>query len=325
VKFGVEFVPYRTLDALVALAKQVEGAGFDYVWVCDHYHNRYVHSVLARLALETKRVKLGPGVTNPFMVHPAVTAAAIATLDELSGGRAVLGISAGDPLFLSTVGVELRRPLTVVREAVHVVRKLLAGERVNFTGEAFSCRGARLRFKPVSQVPIYVGGRGARMLELAGSIADGVLINASHHDDLRECVEYVRRGAESAGRKPEELDMVAYMATSIHNDITKARAAAKTVVAFVASSAPPSALERHGIATADVERIREKLRVGKIKDAAGAVTGRMIDAFSICGKPAELARHVGGLNKIGITQTVIGSPIGPEPVNAIASIKKALL
>jgi len=325
VKFGVEFVPYRTLDALIALSKQVDEAGFDYVWICDHYHNRYVHSVLARLALVTKRVKLGPGVTNPFMVHPAVSAAAIATLDELSGGRAVLGISAGDPIFLSTVGVKLRHPLTAVREAVHIVRELLAGKRVNFAGEAFACRGARLRFKPVSKVPIYVGGRGTRMLELAGSIADGVLINASHHDDLRECVEYVRRGARSVGRKPKELDMVAYMATSIHDDVAKARAAAKTVVAFVASSAPPSALEKHGIAAADVERIREKLRVGKIQDAAAAVTGRMIDAFSICGKPAELARHVEGLSKIGITQTVIGSPIGPDPAKAIASIRKALL
>ncbi len=324
-KFGVEFVPYRTLDALIALSKQVDEAGFDYVWICDHYHNRYVHSVLARLALVTKMVKLGPGVTNPFMVHPAVSAAAIATLDELSGGRAVLGISAGDPIFLSTVGVELRHPLTAVREAVHIVRELLAGKRVNFAGEAFACRGARLRFKPVSKVPIYVGGRGTRMLELAGSIADGVLINASHHDDLRECVEYVRRGSESVSRKPKELDMVAYMATSIHDEVEKARAAAKTVVAFVASSAPPSALEKHGIAAADVERIREKLRVGKIQDAAAAVTGRMIDAFSICGKPAELARHVEGLSKIGITQTVIGSPIGPEPANAIASIRKALL
>jgi len=324
-KFGVEFVPYRTLDALVALAKQVDGAGFDNIWVCDHYHNRYVHSVLTRLALATKKVKLGPGVTNPFVVHPAVTAAAIATLDELSGGRAVLGISAGDPLFLATVGVELRHPLTAVREAVHVVRELLTGKRVNFAGEAFSCRGARLRFKPVSKVPIYVGGRGPKMLELAGSIADGVLINASHHDDLRECVEHIKRGAESSGRKLKDLDVVAYMATSIHTDANKARAAARTVVAFVASSAPVSALERHRIAVADVEKVREKLRVGKIQDAAAAVTNRMIDAFSICGKPAELAQHVKGLDKLGITQTVIGSPIGPEPAKAIESIRKALL
>ena len=324
-KFGVEFVPYRTIDALVVLAKQVDMSGFDYLWVCDHYHNRYVHSVLARLALETKKVKLGPGVTNPYLVHPAVTAAAIATLDELSEGRAVLGISAGDPIFLSTVGVEPRRPITAVREAVHIMRELLAGKRVNFNGEAFVCRGAKLRFKPIGKVPIYVGGRGIRMLELAGSIADGVLINASHYDDLRECVQNIKKGAESAGRNLKELDVVAYMATSIHTDIARARASARTVVAFVASSAPPSALERHNIALTDVERIREKLRVGKIQDAAAAVTNRMIDAFSVCCKPTELVRHMEGLNELGITQIVIGSPIGPEPAKAINSIAKILL
>jgi len=325
VKFGVEFVPYRTIDALVVLAKQVDMSGFDYLWVCDHYHNRYVHSVLARLALETKKVKLGPGVTNPYLVHPAVTAAAIATLDELSEGRAVLGISAGDPIFLSTVGVEPRRPITAVREAVHIMRELLAGKRVNFNGEAFVCRGAKLRFKPIGKVPIYVGGRGIRMLELAGSIADGVLINASHYDDLRECVQNIKKGAESAGRNLKELDVVAYMATSIHTDIARARASARTVVAFVASSAPPSALERHNIALTDVERIREKLRVGKIQDAAAAVTNRMIDAFSVCCKPTELVRHMEGLNELGITQIVIGSPIGPEPAKAIDSIAKILI
>jgi len=284
-----------------------------------------VHSVLARLALATNGVKLGPGVTNPYLVHPAVTAAAIATLDELSEGRAVLGISSGDPIFLSTVGVEARRPITAVREAVHIMRELLDGKRVNFDGEAFVCRGARLRFKPIGKVPIYVGGRGARMLGLAGSIADGILINASHHDDLRECVQNIKRGAESAGRKLKELDVVAYMATSIHTDIARARASARTVVAFVASSAPLSALERHDIAAADVERIREKLRVGKIQDAAAAVTNRMIDAFSVCCKPTELVRHMEGLNELGITQIVIGSPIGPEPAKAINSITKILL
>jgi 5,10-methylenetetrahydromethanopterin reductase len=324
VRFGIEFVPYRTMENLVALARQVEKAGFDYVWVCDHYHNRYVHSVLARLALATKEVKLGPGVTNPYLVHPAVTAAAIATLDEISEGRAVLGISSGDPFFLSTVGIETRRPLTAVREAIQIARELLAGKQIDFMGEAFVCRGARLRFKPIAEVPIYVGGRGPRMMELAGSLADGVLINASDYGDIRESIQHIRKGAKSAGRKLKDLDAVAYMGTSIDINVARARESARTVVAFVASSAPPSSLERHGINSDDVQKIRDRLRVGRIQDAAAAVNDRMIDAFSLSGKPAELARHVEGLRELGINQTVIGSPIGPEPAKAINSIKKVL-
>lgn len=323
-KFGVEFVPYKTLDVLVALAKQVEDAGFDHVWVCDHYHNRYVHSVLARLALATTRVKLGPGVTNPYLVHPTVTAAAIATLDELSGGRAVLGISSGDPTFLATVGVEPHRPIATVREAIQIVRRLLAGERVDFTGEIFNCRGARLRFRPDGRVPIYVGGRGPRMLELAGSIADGALINASHRDDLKECIDYIRAGAKSSDRALNELDVVAYMATSIDPDVAKARKSVRTVVAFIASSAPRSALERHDIAAEDVDEIRDYLMVGEVQKAAEAVTDRMVDVFAVCGTPATFAKHIEDLSKLGITQVVVGSPIGPEPARAIDLIKGLL-
>ncbi|MCS7131967.1 MAG: 5,10-methylenetetrahydromethanopterin reductase [Hadesarchaea archaeon] len=323
-KFGVEFVPYKTCDALISLARRVEDAGFDYGWVCDHYHNRYVHSVLAALALATKRVRLGPGVTNPYLVHPAVTAAAIATLDELSGGRAVFGISAGDPTFLATVGIKHHKPIAAVREAVLIARKLLAGERVDFSGEVFTCRGAKLRFRPDTGVPIYVGGRGPRMLELAGSIADGALINASHRDDLEECIVYVRRGAEASDKKLEELDVVAYMATSIDDDVEKARRAVRRIVAFIASSAPSWALERHDISPDEVEKIRGYLRVGEVQKAAEAVTDRMIDAFAICGKPSDFRRHVEDLGNLGITQVVIGAPIGPEPPKVIDSIEKLL-
>ncbi len=323
-KFGVEFVPYRSIDALAGLARQVERAGFEYIWICDHYHNRYVHSVLARLATETKRIKLGPGVTNPYLVHPAITAAAIATLDELSGGRATLGISAGDPIYLATLGVQPRNPIAAVREATRVIRELLTGKRVNFSGEVFSCRGAKLRLAPPGKVPIYIGGRRRHMLELAGSIAEGALINASHPDDLGECIAYVKRGAEKAGRKLSDLDVAAYMATSIGGDLERAQAAVRTVVAFISSSAPKESLDRHRVQLGEVEKIRKYLEAGELKKAAAAVTPNMVEAFAVCGGLSELAARINDLRKLGITQAVIGSPIGPEPANAIESIKKLL-
>ena len=324
-ELGVEFVPYLRLETMAALAKQVEQSGFGQIWVCDHYHNRYVHSVLAQLALETRRIKLGPGVTNPYLTHPAVTAAAVATLNEFSGGRALLGISAGDPLFLATVGVEQERPVTTVREAVHIIRGLLTGERVDFEGRCFSCKGARIRFKPVSEIPIYVGGRKRRMLELAGEVADGALINASHVEDIRECIGFIKEGLRLGGREPKGFDFVAYLAVSIDRDIEKARRAARGVVAFIASSAPPESLAYHNIPIEEVETVRRFLRNGEVTKAREAVSDRMIDEFSICGPPGELVSRVKELKKIGITRVVIGSPIGPEPAKAVQSITKVLL
>ncbi len=323
--FGVEFVPYLTLDALVRLARLVERSGFEQIWVCDHYHNRYIYPVLTQLALETSRVKLGPGVTNPYLVHPTVTAAAVATLNEISGGRALLGISAGDPFFLATVGIKQRKPVIAVREAVHIARELLAGNRLSFEGEFFSCRNAGLRFKPVNKIPIYIGGRRRRMLELAGSVADGALINASHPNDIKESIEYVEKGLRSSGRTPRTFDFVAYLAVSVGNDVKRAREVVRGVVSFVASSAPRTSLERHGIEVEEVESIRRLLRGGELKKARSTVTERMIDAFSVCGTVDELAARVEELKRLGITRTVIGSPMGIEPAKAVQSIAKALL
>ncbi|MEA1904763.1 MAG: 5,10-methylenetetrahydromethanopterin reductase, partial [Candidatus Hadarchaeota archaeon] len=257
--------------------------------------------------------------------HPSVTAAAVATLDEVSGGRAVLGISAGDPFFLGTVGVRHRRPITTVREAVEIIQGLLSGESIDYLGDIFSCHGASLRFKPPSTIPIYIGGRKRHMLGLAGSVASGALINASHPEDLKECIRYLREGARKSKRELKELDLVAYMVASIDEDEEKARNRAKTVVSFVATSTPPAALERHGIPLSDVERISGFLRVGDIQKARSVVTQPMIDAFSVSGPPDKLASHVEKLCKLGVTQVVAGSPIGPSPMKAIDSIAKALL
>jgi 5,10-methylenetetrahydromethanopterin reductase len=321
-KFGVEFVPYLRLDTMVALAKEVEQLGFQQIWVCDHYHNRYVHSVLAQLALNTRRVQLGPGVTNPYLTHPAVTAAAVATLNELSHGRALLGMSSGDPFFLETVGVKQTKPVTSVREAIHIIRGLLAGEKVEFEGECFTCRGARLRFRPGNHIPIYVGGRRERMLRLAGEVADGALINASHPVDIEDAVKSIKEGLRRGGRTQTDFDYVAYLAVSIDSDEKKARDAARGVVAFVASSAPEESLAHRSISAEDVEVVRRYLRRGDLAKAREAVTDEMLDEFSVCGGVDILVNRVEELKKIGVTTVVIGSPIGPEPLQSLKLVAK---
>lgn len=321
-KLGVEFVPYSPLEEIGGLGKEVEDAGFDHIWVSDHYHNRFVHSVLAHLALKTNRVKLGPGVTNPYLIHPAVTAAATATLDELSKGRAALGISAGDPFFLQTVGMKHSRPITTVREAIDIIRQLLTGKKIDFSGKVFSCNGAKLKFHPPEPIPIYIGGRKKYMLQLSGSHANGALINASHPKDIKEGINYIENGAKDAGRSLKKFDIVAYMATSIGSDAKKAREKAKAVTAFVASSAPESTLERESIQKENIEKIRKHLKSGSIGKARDAVTEKMIDVFSVSGTIDKLEDRIEELKKLGVTQIVTGSPIGPNTKKAIGQIGK---
>ena len=325
VKFGVEFVPYLHLETMVTLAKEVERLGFQQIWVCDHYHNRYVHSVLAQLALETRKVQLGPGVTNPYLAHPAVTAAAVATLSDLSKGRALLGMSSGDPLFLETVGIKQRKPLTAVREAIYIIKKLLEGERLEFRGECFSCCGAKLRFKPANNIPIYIGGRRQKMLQLAGEVADGALINASHQVDVRDSIAHIKKGLKTSGRSPKDFDFVAYMAVSIDKDEKKAREAARGVVAFVASSAPEESLAHRAISAKDIEVVRRFLRNGDVAKARESVTDEMTDEFAVCGEVDNVVSRVQELKKIGVTRVIIGSPIGPEPLKSLKLAAKNLI
>jgi 5,10-methylenetetrahydromethanopterin reductase len=313
-KFGLELVPYHPVDTCTRLAKKAEKIGFDQLWVCEHYHNRHVYSVLTAIALSTKKISLGPGVTNPYLTHPSLTAAAIATLDEVSGGRAMLGISAGDPIFLSTVGIKQEKPVTTVREAVLIIKRLLQGEEVHFQGEIFSCEGARLRFKPKRRIPVYIGGRRRRMLQLAAELADGALLNASHPEDVKECLNYLGN---------RRLEKVAYVPISLGKDQESEKKAARGVVAFITSSSPPESLERHGIDSKKVEEIRSLLLRGRLQEARERVDDRMLEAFSVCGRK-KLEERIGELSELGVTRIVLGSPLGPDPFYSLKVLAEVL-
>ncbi|MEM4700334.1 MAG: 5,10-methylenetetrahydromethanopterin reductase [Candidatus Nezhaarchaeales archaeon] len=317
VSFGIELVPDRPLERVVELAVAAESKGLDYVWITDHYNNRNVYVALTLVASSTKRVKIGTGVTNPYLIHPAWTASAIATLDEISGGRAVLGIGAGDRATFESLGVKWERPLASIREAVEVMRRLLAGESVKLEGEVFKVSKARLNYKPSRVPPIYIGAQGPKMLELAGSIGDGVLVNASNPRDFQEAVKFIRAGAEKAGRDLSKVDIVAYTCFSVGEDSAEAREAAKPIVAFIVAGSPSQVLAKHGISEEAAGKIREAIGRGDFKGAFRLVDSSMLEAFSIAGTVEETSSKVEELLKAGVTQVVMGSPLGPKKKEAV--------
>ena len=128
-KFGIEFVPNEPLDNIVKKVKLAEEVGFEYVWVTDHYNNKNVYAALALIAAETSTIKLGPGVTNPYVRSPAISASALATIDELSDGRATFGIGPGDKATFDALGIEWTKPVSTVKQAIADVKALTAGEK----------------------------------------------------------------------------------------------------------------------------------------------------------------------------------------------------
>jgi 5,10-methylenetetrahydromethanopterin reductase len=324
-KFGIEFVPKEIYWKIAAYAIQAENNGFSNLWVTDHFGNRNVYVTLASAAMYTNKITFGTGVTNPWMVNPVITAQAIATLNELAPGRVVLGMGAGDKTTLEAVGIEMGKPLAAVKEAIEIFRKLTAGESVAYQGEVFKTAGARLNFKPKTKIPVYVGAQGPKMLEMAGKIGDGVLINASHPSDVGYAVKMASEGMRQANKTANDVDIAAYTSFSINEDVKKAMKAATPVVAFIVAGSPPPVLEKHGIDLAKADELRAALKANDFAKAFASVTPEMIKAFSICGTPEMCIESIAELRKIGISQFVVGSPIGTNVKAAIDLIGRKII
>jgi 5,10-methylenetetrahydromethanopterin reductase len=325
VKFGIEFVPKDPYWKITYYAVQAERGGFSNLWITDHFNNRNVYVALTTAAIYTNQITVGPGVTNPYMVNPVFTAQAVATLNELAPGRVVLGIGAGDKTTLASVGVNMRKPLSAVEETVDIIRKMTNGENVVFKGDVFQIAGAKFFFKPKGRIPIYVGAQGPKMLALAGKIGDGVLINAGHPKDVAYAVNCVKEGVNEVGKQFNELDVAAYTSFSVHEDLKKATKAALPVVAFIVAGSPSQVLERHDINPKKAEEIRDALKVNDWGHAFGAVSQEMIEAFSVCGTPDMCIERINQLLKSGISQFVVGSPIGPKVKAAINLISGKII
>lgn len=316
-RFGIELVPSSPISELINLSIHAENLGFNYVWITDHFNNRNVYVTLTSIALNSKKIMLGPGVTNPYVVSPVWTASAVASLDEVSNGRAVLGIGAGDRATLEKISIEWKKPLTTIRESVEIIRKLLRGEVVTYSGEIFKVVGAALSYKPVHEIPIYIGAQAPKMLQLAALLGDGILINASNPKDYEYAMNIIREGAKERIGK---LDIVAYTSFSIDRDRSVARRTVRPIIAFIVAGAPEEVLRRHGIDVEKAKGIGENISKGRFKDAFSLVTDEMIDAFSISGTPSECIEVLNRLVKLGVTQIVFGSPIGKDKKGALELI-----
>jgi len=312
VEFGIEFVPRDLYWKTTFYAIQAEKIGFDYLWITDHFNNRNVYVSLAIVSAYTERIKFGPGVTNPYLVHPVVTAQAVATLNEIAPGRVICGLGVGDKTTLQMVNTEQTKPLATIQESVRIIREISSGRNLEMLGEVFKISGAKLNFKVANPVPIFIGAQGPKMLALAAEVGDGVLINASHPRDVENAMKFIHEGVERAGKKLDELSISAYTSFSIASDYDKAFKAVVPVVAYIVAGSPEIILERHGISVELAGKIREVIVHGQWKEAFSYVDNNMVEAFSICGAPETCVKKIDELVKVGVGQIVAGSPIGPN-------------
>jgi 5,10-methylenetetrahydromethanopterin reductase len=211
-RLGLLCLP-RSVAAAVADARLAEDVGFSLVGVADSQSVfREMYVTMALCAQATRRVRIGPSVTNPITRHPAVAASGIATLDEIAPGRAFFGLGSGDSAILNLA----ERPSTLadLRAYVEAVRALHTRGETTWRG-----RLARLTWAKRA-IPIYLSAEGPRTLELAGEIADGVIVNVGLEPALvKDAVARVHAGARRAGRDPASVDLWTMVRANVTDDV----------------------------------------------------------------------------------------------------------
>ena len=313
-----------------AQARAAEEAGFTTVWFAENPFARGAMAALAASALATRTIRLGAGVFNPFNRHPTLIAMEMAALDELSDGRAVLGIGSG--IRLGHMGIPAPRRVAAVRDAIHIVSGLLRGETVEYEGPVFSAHGVRLECdRRRSAVPIFMAAMGDRALELGGRIADGLMIsNLSPPAFTRRAVGIVARGAAAAGT-PMPAEVVQYVTCAIDDDPDEARRRAKAAVGQMlvtychegrATAATQSAVRDYNGLTADeFTRLLELLARGE--SAARVIDDELLDRYAIAGTADECVDQCAAYGDAGATELGVWFA-GDQPLRDIARFGQAL-
>jgi 5,10-methylenetetrahydromethanopterin reductase len=249
------------------LVEEIESLGFDHLWLTDsslHARNCYAYLTLA--ALHSSSLLLGTAVTNPASRHPAITAAAAATVDEISAGRLILGIGAGDRPLLA-LGLK-PSSLTTLEAAITGIRQLWRGEDVELAAGGFALNHAHLRFPARPDIPIYISASGPKTLDLAGRIGDGVIILVGLFPEALEwAISRVERSAETAGRARPHVAVFAYGAVSDNEQAALEHA--RPIAAWFAQTAP-HICDLAGLPGVIVRRVQAAYQGGEFQEATAA-------------------------------------------------------
>ncbi len=270
---GLQLVPVMPIAELVDTIGAAEELGYGYCMVADEGLMQDVYVALGAAAGVTDTIRLGV-VTNGYTRHPAATAAAVATVNELSEGRAFITLVAGGTMVLHPMGIEREAPLAVVDDTIEVLRALWSGEAVEWEGRRTRLEGAQLSHGAQS-IPIWVAARGERILELAGRKADGLVLMAKA--DLADAIT-------AAGRDHSDLTLMYLDRLAFTPEMVEE---ARAHYAYAILDSPPRVLRNLGINDATMQQMREAFDSGGAGAMAPLVTAEMVGAYQIAGTRGE--------------------------------------
>lgn len=323
--FGVTFMLDPPPSRVVELAKLAEENGFDYVWAWDsHVLWQDVYPVFTLIATNTERVRIGPCVTNPATRDITVTASALATLNQISGGRMVMGIGRGD----SARRVIGKPPVTVehLEQACRQIRDLAEGREIEYDGAPLQLKWAS------GTLPVWVAAYGPKALRAAGGVADGLIMQLADPYIIEWSLRYVREGAEEAGRSFDDIQIMSAAPAYMTDDLEAAREQVRWFPAMVsnhvvdlvhryASTELPRELTEF-IAARDHYDYADHGRTGA--EHTSFVTDEVVDRFCVLGTPDRCLAKLRELEALGVDQFNLYSMVD-DPAGVIRSFGRDLI
>jgi F420-dependent oxidoreductase-like protein len=306
----------------LALVKEAEAAGFDSVWAAEAYGSDAA-TVLAWLAAQTERIRIGSAIFQMPARSPAMAAMTAATLDQLSNGRMLLGLGPSGPQVAEGWhGQRFARQLARTREYVEIVRKALARERLVYEGETYTLplpdgpgKALKLTIAPVQErIPVYLAAIGPKNTNLVGEIADGWLpmfFSPEHVDESRKLLE---EGAAGAGRSLDGFEIAPTVQVAIDDDIDRARDVMRPFVALYVGGMGSrernfynALVRRYGFEEA-AQEIQDLYLEGKKEEAAAAIPAELIDTVTLAGPRGHIRERLAVYRDAGVG-TLIVSPM----------------
>jgi probable F420-dependent oxidoreductase len=325
-QFGFTLKPDMTVERILALTRQAEAAGFSYGWVFDsHVLWLECFPLLTLMAANTKKMRLGTCVTNPAVRDITVLSSLFATMNLVSDGRMQLGIGRGD----SSRRVLGKKPVTVAQleESIQEFRNLTGGKEIDYEGGK-----ARLTWASGGVPPAWVAGYGPKVLEMAGRVGDGVILQFADPDLIEWCVSFVKKGAEAAGRDFSKIEIMSAAPVWVSEDVKAAREHVRWFPALVSNHVVDlvSKYKPEELPPALTSYIRTKGQYDYLHHCevgssnADFVTDDVIDRFCLLGPAKAHIDKLHRLRKAGVTQFNIYLMCGDEE-DTLEKYKKEVL
>jgi coenzyme F420-dependent oxidoreductase len=280
---------------LIQTATLAEELGFHSLWVPEMW-GRDAFSLLALLAIHTKKINLGTGIISVFSRTPAIIAQTIATLDEISEGRTILGLGTSGPVVIENWhGIKFEKTLRRTREYVEIIRMILGGGRVNYSGEIFKLKDFRLQFTPPRRdIPIYIASLGPKNIHLTGEIADGWIPFLVPKEYIQDAKKELISGAKATGRDIDQIMVCPYIPACISRDIDLSRKIAQEHIAYYVGGMGTfyyNMISRYGFGN-EANLIVEAWKGGNKTQAIQSVSNSMLDSLAIVGTIGEGKRKL---------------------------------